>query len=58
MAEIVNLNRARKAKRRADEQVQATANRVAFGRTKAEKVAARAEAERQGACLDGAKRDN
>ena len=37
MAEPVNLNRFRKAKRRADAQKQAAENRVAFGRTKAER---------------------
>ncbi len=37
MAEIINLRRARKAKARADAETQAAANRVAFGRTKAEK---------------------
>jgi len=36
MAEIVNLNRARKDKAKADKQTLAAQNRVAFGRTKAE----------------------
>ncbi|MDP1028632.1 DUF4169 family protein [Sphingomonas sp. KR1UV-12] len=57
MAEIVNLNRARKAKRRADDAAQAEANRAAFGRTKAEKVADAAETARREALLDGAKRE-
>lgn len=54
MAEIINLRRARKAKARAVAETQAAANRVAFGRTRAEKQAdatARARAERR---LDGA----
>ena len=57
MAEIVNLNRFRKAKTRADEKRQAAENRVAFGRTKAEKAAEQAERERAARALDGAKRD-
>ncbi|MFD1789664.1 DUF4169 family protein [Sphingomonas floccifaciens] len=57
MAEIVNLNRFRKAKARTDAATQAEANRVKFGRTKAERDAATlAEAQRI-RLLDGAKRD-
>ena len=37
MAEIVNLRRARKAKKREDADRQAEANRVAFGRAKDER---------------------
>lgn len=58
MAELVNLNRARKAKARAAAQATAAANRVAFGRTGAEKRAAKAEAERLAKTLDGAKLDD
>jgi hypothetical protein len=58
MGEIVNLNRARKAKRREGDQARAGANRAAFGRTKAEKAAARAEADRTVSLLDGAKRED
>jgi len=43
MAAIVNLNRARKQKARVDKTVQATQNRIVFGRTKAEKSKAAAE---------------
>jgi hypothetical protein len=57
VADIVNLNRARKAKARDAAQAIATANRVAHGRTKAEKQAAKAEAERRQRELDGAKRE-
>lgn len=57
MAEIVNLNRARKAKTRQEAQTTAAANRAAFGRTKAEKQAAKAEPERRARELDGAKRE-
>ncbi len=38
MAEIVNLNRLRKAKARAAADAEAAGNRVKFGRTKAEKA--------------------
>ena len=57
MAEISSLNRARKAKARAEAKDKAAHNRAAFGRTKADKaaaVAARAKAE---ASLDGHKRE-
>ena len=57
MAEIDNLNRARKAKARGEAQATADANRVAHGRTKAEKQAAKVEAERRARELDGAKRE-
>ncbi|MEG3163873.1 DUF4169 family protein [Sphingomonas sp. PB2P19] len=57
MAEIVNLRRARKAKARATAETTADANRAAFGRTKAEKDVAKAEAARHDRTLDGAKRD-
>ena len=57
MAEIVNLNKARKARARAEEAAESAANRVKHGRTKAEKANdARAEARRK-ALLDGAKRE-
>lgn len=55
MAEIVNLNRWRKAKAKEEKTKQADANRVAFGRTKAEKEAARKVAERLNGDLDGKK---
>ena len=57
MAEIVNLNRARKARDREAEQARAAANRAAHGRTKAERKAdAEARAKRD-ALLDGARLD-
>ena len=43
MAEVVNLNKARKAKAKTDRAAKAKTNRVAFGRTKAEKVLTEAE---------------
>ena len=57
MAEIINLNRARKAKARVDKQADAQANRAKFGRSKAEKQADAAERARAERDLDGAKRD-
>jgi hypothetical protein len=57
MAEIVNLNRARKAKARSEAQATAAANRITHGRTKAEKQAAKADTERRARDLDGAKRE-
>lgn len=57
MAEIVNLNRHRKAAARTAEAKQAAANRVKFGRTPAER-AREAEAEaRRRALLDGARQE-
>ena len=55
MADIVNLNRWRKAKAKEEKTRQAEANRVAFGRTKAEKEQARKQAEQQARDLDGKK---
>jgi len=56
MADIVNLNRARKAKVRADKEAQAAQNRIAFGRTKAEKQQAAAEKARADKQIDDHKR--
>ena len=58
MAEIVNLNKARKAKRRAEGKAQAAMNDAAHGRTKVEKDAVKSEAERRDHLLDGAKRED
>ncbi len=55
MAEIINLRRMRKARAREDAAATAAANRVAFGRTNAERAAAKAEQERQERALDGAR---
>lgn len=57
MAEIINLNRARKAKARVDKSARAEENRIRFGRTKAEKQAEAAEKARIAKTLDDAKRD-
>ena len=57
MAEPINLNRFRKAKRRADAQKQAVENRAAFGRTKAERDAERLKAEKAARDLANKKLD-
>jgi hypothetical protein len=57
LANIVNLNRVRKAKARETARDKADANRIAFGRTKAEKSAAALDTERATRDLDGAKRE-
>lgn len=55
MAEIVNLNQARKARQRAEAERQAAENRVRFGRTKAEKKTDTQEKQRGERELDGKK---
>ena len=57
MAEIINLNKARKAKARVDKSARADENRVRFGRTKAQKQADAAESAKVSRVLDDAKRD-
>jgi hypothetical protein len=56
-AEIVNLRRARKAKARTEREKEAEANRIAFGRTKAEKAATGAERERSRRVIDSHRRE-
>ena len=55
-ADIVNLNRFRKARARDDKAKQAEENRVTFGRSKAEKQQAAADAALTAKRLDGVKR--
>lgn len=43
MAEIINLKRVRKAQQKSAKEAEAAQNRITHGRTKAEKIAARAE---------------
>ncbi len=57
MSELVNLNRARKARARADTAAKAAENRVKFGRTKAEKALGKAQTDKAGRDLDAGKRD-
>lgn len=54
---VINLNKARKARARTEAQVKAAENRVAFGRSKAEKQAARAEREKAARDLSGHERE-
>jgi len=58
MAEIVNLRQARKRKVRAEKEARAAENRIAFGRTKAEKDLTRAEQDMAARRLDSHKRDD
>jgi hypothetical protein len=58
MADIVNLNRARKARAKAEAGKQAEANRAKFGRTRAEREREAADKARRDALLDGAKRED
>ncbi|MCZ4279229.1 DUF4169 family protein [Kiloniella laminariae] len=52
MPKVINLNQARKQKARADKATRAADNRIAFGRTKAEKEATKAEEVRHQKQLD------
>ena len=58
MAEIINLRQARKQKARAEKEARADENRIAFGRTKAEKNLTKAEQDLAKSCLDSHKRDD
>jgi hypothetical protein len=58
MANVVNLRHARKVKARADAEKQAEANRVSFGRTKAEKKKTQAEIDAARRKHEGHKRDD
>jgi len=57
MGDIVNFNKARKAKVRAEARTTAEANRAKFGRTKGEKQRDRIEKERADRLVDGARLD-
>jgi hypothetical protein len=57
MAEIVNLRLARKAKKRAETEQQAAANRAKHGESKGEKLRRRQEAERLARHVEGARRE-
>ena len=58
MAELINLNKVRKARARAIGKTQAAENRVRFGQTKGEKAVSKLEAERARRELDGMKRED
>ncbi|SMX28311.1 hypothetical protein TRP8649_02427 [Pelagimonas phthalicica] len=53
MAEIINLNRFRKNKRRAEKRQEADENAVKFGRSKAEKELDQAQQSKADRDLDG-----
>ena len=57
MAELINLNRARKARARDEGQVKAAENRVKFGRSKAETRLAKAQAAKSQKDIDAGKRE-
>lgn len=54
---VVNFNKARKAKARSDKEKRAAENRVKFGRRKSDKKKAAVLVEKQKKLLDGHKRD-
>jgi hypothetical protein len=58
MAEIVNLNRARKAKARDAAEIKAAENRARYGQTKAERARLASEKAKLRAVIDGAKRED
>jgi len=58
MAEILNLNQARKAKAKTEAKTKAAENRAKFGRTKADKTLDAARAEKLKRDLDEAKRED
>ena len=55
--DIINLRRARKAKARDEKERKAEANRLAFGRTKAEKTKTAAERDRADRAIDAHRRE-
>ena len=55
---VVNLNKARKDREKAERAAKAQANRARFGQTKAEKSKALTIAEKLKQALDAAKRDD
>jgi hypothetical protein len=58
MGEIINLNKHRKAKARDARESQSAANRIKYGRTKAEKEDDRRAKERRDSVFDGRKLDS
>lgn len=55
MSEIVNLRQVRKNKARAEREREAEANRLRFGRTKAQKKADKQAKQREGRAVDDKK---
>ncbi|MDJ0919979.1 MAG: DUF4169 family protein [Henriciella sp.] len=58
MVEPINLNKARKAKAKAEKTQKAAENRIKFGRTKTEKQRDRLEAERRHKLVDDSQRED
>jgi len=58
MSEIINLNKARKARDKAARKAQAVENRVVFGQSRVVKDLAAARREKAERDLDGQKRDD
>lgn len=58
MGDIVNLNRFRKSRDRAEREKEAEANRIRFGRTKAEKERDRLDRERLTRAVEGSRLDD
>jgi len=58
MSEVVNLNKARKARARVEAKAEAARNRVRHGRTKAEKIQSQAEAAKLSRSLDQSRLDD
>jgi hypothetical protein len=58
MAEIVNLNRVRKAKARDAADAKAAENRAKYGQTKAERARLAAEKAKLRAVIDGAEKED
>lgn len=57
-AEIINLNKVRKARERADREREAHENRLKYGQSKAERSLADAQQRKTQGELDGARRDD
>lgn len=57
MADIVNLRSVRKRKAREEKERKAEENRVRHGRSRVDKLAQRAERDRDAAALDGHRRE-
>lgn len=57
MNDVVNFNKARKARAKDAAKVTAASNRARFGRTKGEKAIEKAQADKVVRLLDGAKRE-
>jgi hypothetical protein len=57
MSNVVNLNKARKARERDRARDQARENRAKFGRTRADKDLSKAETQKADQALNGAKLD-